>query len=168
MTTQTASPPTGDRSARVLEERTFLPVSPEEVFSFFSDAENLERITPPFLQFSITTPRPIEMREGTTIDYRLKLFGLPMAWRSVITRWDPPRGFIDSQVKGPYRQWIHEHLLEPVEGGTLMTDRVSYRVPGGPLEPLIHAMFIRPSLGRIFGYRKQVVRDLFAATDVPA
>ena len=106
----------------------------DKVFDFFSNAENLERLTPPELKFHIVTPLPINIKKGALIDYELSLYGLPIKWRTEITHWDPPFEFIDTQLSGPYKQWIHSHLFtEPEPGKTLMEDEVRYRLP---LEPL--------------------------------
>jgi ligand-binding SRPBCC domain-containing protein len=131
-------------------------------FAFYSDAGNLEGITPPFLQFRIVTARPIEMRVGTVIDYSLRLHGVRFAWRSVITVWEPPldgeRGrFVDEQVKGPYRFWIHEHVLERAGSGTVVRDRVRYGVPGGRL---VERWFVRPRIEAIFAYRAEATKRL--------
>jgi len=138
-----------------------VPASPEETFAFFADAANLERITPPLLQFQVLTPLPIEMRAGALIEYRLRLFGVPFRWRTRITQWEPSRRFVDFQERGPYLLWEHEHTLEPAPEGTLMHDRVRYAVPGGPLEPLAHALFVGPQVRRIFDYRAEQIRRVF-------
>ncbi len=98
----------------------------EQVFEFFADAFQLETITPPWLHFSVQTPRPIEMKAATLIDYKLQLHGLPVRWRSKISVWQPPFRFVDEQVKGPYRYWHHLHTFEETEGGTLVSDIVRY------------------------------------------
>ncbi|QOI99417.1 MAG: SRPBCC family protein [Phycisphaeraceae bacterium] len=150
-----------------LHREQFIPLPREFVFPFFADAGNLERITPPFLQFSILTPRPIDMRAGALIDYRIRLRGLPIRWRTLISTWQPPFRFVDEQVKGPYLLWRHEHTFEPAPGGTRCTDRVDYRIPGGPLAPILHRLIVRRDLERIFDYRARALADVFAQ-DRPA
>ena len=103
-----------------------------EVFDFFSRAENLEKLTPDLLRFSVKTPLPIEMKPGALIDYRLALFGVPMNWRTKIEVWEPEVRFVDTQLKGPYKLWHHEHLFRDVPGGTEMTDHLRYQVGFGP------------------------------------
>ena len=98
----------------------------EEVFEFFSDAGNLETITPEFLNFRILSQLPIEMEVGALIDYRLRLYGIPFRWRTKISHWEPPVRFVDEQMRGPYRQWHHEHTFETVAEGTLCKDLVHY------------------------------------------
>lgn len=155
-------------NVRVLETETWLPAPVEEVFAFFSDAHNLERLTPAFLRFQVLTPKPIAMAAGTLIDYRLRLRGIPMKWRTEITEWVPGVRFADKQLRGPYRQWIHTHTFEEKDGGTLMRDRVEYVVPGGILEPLIHP-FVRRDVEGIFAYRTQVINEVFGgASATPA
>lgn len=146
----------------VLETEQFFDRTPIELFSFFSDAQNLSRITPSWLDFRILTPQPIAMREGALIDYRLKLYGVPMRWRTEITAWEPPHRFIDSQVKGPYRFWVHEHVLTPHDGGTLMRDIVTFQSRGPDLfVPMIHRMFVNRNVQRIFTFRRSTLRNKF-------
>jgi ligand-binding SRPBCC domain-containing protein len=133
----------------------------ERVFSFFANAENLDRLTPPWLGFEITTPQPIEMRLGTRLDYRLRLHGLPIRWSSEITLWEPPSAFKDVQRRGPHRRWEHLHTFEESDGGTNVIDEVEYEIPGGPLAPLADAWLVRPDLRRIFGYRHAVLTRVF-------
>lgn len=147
-----------------LTSEVLLPRSREEVFPFFADARNLERLTPPWLRFEVLTPMPIEMHRSAVIAYRLRLRGLPVRWRSEITVWEPPFRFVDEQRRGPYRLWIHEHRFEERAGETLVSDRVRYAVPGGPLlEALVERLFVRPDLERVFAYRRAVLSGLFGA-----
>ena len=131
----------------------------DEVFAFFADAFQLERITPPFLNFKVLTPRPIEIQEGTLIDYSLRLRLLPIRWRTEISIWEPPYRFVDQQLRGPYKKWYHEHTFETVEGGTLVHDKVHYIVPGGSL---IHALAVKRDLIKIFDYRRTELESIFA------
>lgn len=145
----------------VFESQTILNAPIDQVFEFFSKAENLERITPPSLSFQILTPLPIEMATGALIDYRIKLGGFAFRWRTEITLWDPPRSFKDSQLKGPYKKWIHEHRFEELDGRTRMTDRVEYSVPGGILSALVNALFVKSQVRKIFTYREQAIQEIF-------
>lgn len=143
-----------------LERTQLIPQPLREVFPFFSDAKNLEAITPAFLQFKILTPGPIAMQAGTLIDYRIRLLGIPMYWRTQIETFDPPRRFTDVQIHGPYRLWHHTHEFLETASGTLMTDFVRYQMPLGPLGTLVHALWTRRTLERIFDYRFQKVAEL--------
>ncbi len=142
-----------------LERRLDLPEPIERVFPFFTDAFNLERITPPFLRFQVLTPPPIRMQAGVRIDYRIRLRGIPLRWQSEITVWEPPHRFIDLQIVGPYRWWHHEHRFESTEQGTRVIDEVEYAVPGGRL---VAALFVRRDLNRIFDDRRQRLLEVFA------
>ncbi|MEZ6132097.1 MAG: SRPBCC family protein [Planctomycetaceae bacterium] len=150
------------RRAYVLSSRVVLPVDRQTLFEFFGDAFQLEQITPPWLHFHVLTPAPIEIRPGTLIDYRLKLRGLPIRWRTEISSWNPPQSFTDRQLKGPYRLWEHLHRFEEVDGGTLVTDEVHYRVPGGRV---IHRLFVKNDLLKIFRYRHQKMLELFETAE---
>jgi ligand-binding SRPBCC domain-containing protein len=143
---------------RSFQSQLWLPQSRDEVFAFFSDAENLDVITPPWLHFRTVTPGSDEMRIGMTMDHRLRLHGFPLTWRSQITVWDPPARFVDEQIRGPYRLWIHEHRFEEQNGGTLVHDHVRYAVV---FDFLIHKLFIRPDIERIFAYREQKLSEIF-------
>ncbi|MYC38904.1 MAG: SRPBCC family protein [Chloroflexi bacterium] len=129
-----------------------------EVFDFFASAENLNLLTPPWLHFSILTRLPIEMQRGTVIQYRLKLHGIPVRWDSEITEWEPPFRFTDTQIRGPYRLWVHYHRFENTPDGTLVADDVTYRVAGGAL---VNRLFVANDLRRIFDYRKAKLLELY-------
>ena len=133
----------------------------EKVFEFFSKAENLEKITPDWLKFRIKTPIPIEMCKGQLIEYELRLLGLPFTWKTEITEWDPPNRFIDTQIKGPYILWVHEHKFIDLGATTKMLDHVDYSVPGWFLAPVIHKLFVRKKVEAIFKYRSKIIRTLF-------
>jgi ligand-binding SRPBCC domain-containing protein len=135
----------------VHESELFLAVPRDELFPFFGEARNLERLTPAWVRFRIVTPGEIVMRVGTIIDYRLRIHGVPVRWRSRIAAWEPPRRFVDEQLHGPYRRWVHEHTFEEVDGGTACRDRVEYAVPGGTL---IDRLIVRREVGRIFEHRR--------------
>ena len=142
----------------ILEREQRIPLPPEEVFPFFEDAYNLEDITPPFLGFRVVTPRPIDMRAGALIEYRLKLHGVPVRWRTQIESFDPPHTFTDVQLSGPYKLWHHTHVFEPDgRGGTVMRDRVLYELPFGPLGEVAHSLFVKRDLRRIFDFRQVTV-----------
>ena len=145
----------------IFETETYIDRPLNEVFDFFSKAENLNLLTPPGLQFQILTPLPIRMHTGTLIDYRLSLKGIPFRWKTEIAAWEPPFFFTDTQLKGPYRLWIHKHVFRSEKQGTLMHDRVAYSAPGWVLEPLINKLFVKKQVEKIFRYRQQKLDALF-------
>jgi ligand-binding SRPBCC domain-containing protein len=145
--------------AYTLSATMMLPVDRETLFHFFSDAFQLEQITPPWLNFRVITPAPIVIQAGTLIDYKLKLRGFPIRWRTEISTWDPPYSFTDRQLKGPYYLWEHFHTFEEVEGGTLVSDQVNYRSIGGAL---VHSLFVKNDLLKIFAWRQQKMTERFA------
>ncbi|MCH2114242.1 MAG: SRPBCC family protein [Pirellulales bacterium] len=155
---ETAPYITREGNEYVLRSSQRFPGSPEEIFPFFSDATNLERITPDSIKFKILTPLPIDMHVGTLIDYSLRIRGMPIKWRTLISEWAPPFRFVDEQLKGPYRQWIHEHRFTDEGPTTLMEDTVRYKVYGGAL---INSLFVQPDLMKIFTNRIKVLRKQF-------
>jgi ligand-binding SRPBCC domain-containing protein len=152
----------------VLERVQHLPRPRPEVFAFFADARNLERITPGWLRFRIVTPGEIPVAAGALIDYRLSLYGIPFAWRTRIEAFEPGRSFVDAQLRGPYRRWVHLHAFEDAPGGgTRMIDRVEYELPFGPLGALAHVLFVKGALARIFDHRRACIAGLFPAPGGP-
>lgn len=147
----------------VFEASQWVPTPVGPTFDFFADAANLEAITPSFLHFRILTPLPIEMRKGAQLDYWLRLDGLPVRWRTQITRWDPGRAFVDSQLRGPYAKWVHLHTFESEAGGTRLRDRVEYALPFDPLSRPMHSLYVRPTVERIFQHRRVVIARLLGA-----
>ena len=125
-----------------------MPIDLETAFAFFAEAANLQRLTPPWLDFTITSRLPLGMQKGTLIDYKLKVHGIAFRWQSVITEWNPPYSFVDEQVRGPYRLWRHRHRFSARPDGTLVEDDVEYRVPGGAFANLL----VRRDLTQIFTY----------------
>ena len=156
----------GVRTARVhvLERSQQLEVPAREAFAFYADASNLEAITPPWLRFRVVTPGAIAMAPGTLIDYRLRLHGVPVSWRTRIEVWEPPRRFVDVQLSGPYALWEHEHRLLPRgDEAVEIRDRVRYALPLGPLGALAHALLVRRDLARIFDFRQTAVAERLGA-----
>jgi len=146
---------------REYEVEQWLPLPPEQVFPFFADAGNLDAITPPWLHFRMVTPPPVAMCVGALIDYELRLHGVPLRWRTLIAEWQPPHRFVDRQLRGPYREWVHEHTFEPRDGGTLARDVVQYAVP---FDLIAHPLFVRRDIETIFAFRQQALRARFGAT----
>jgi ligand-binding SRPBCC domain-containing protein len=144
-------------TVHTLTRRAQLPHSIERVFHFFSRAENLEAITPPWLRFRIVTPAPIEMREGALIEYSLRLHGLPIRWLTRIEEWRPPHRFVDVQLRGPYRLWEHTHTFTTRDSGTEMADTVRYALPVGPLGEIARRLVVARDLRSIFDYRAREI-----------
>ena len=141
-----------------LRTRIRLPRPRSEVFGFFADAGNLQAITPPWLHFRILSPQPIAMRAGARIDYKIRLHGIPVGWKTEITAWERPLRFVDEQLRGPYRLWVHEHTFQEIAGGTLAEDLVRYAVPGGAL---VNLLLVERDLRTIFRYRQRKLQDTF-------
>lgn len=145
----------------VLEVTTIINKPLNEVFEFFSKAENLDQLTPTELKFKILTPLPIVMKKGALIDYRIQLNGIPFNWRTEITEWEPGVKFADKQIKGPYALWHHTHTFKAIGDSTEMTDRIEYLAPGWIFEPIIHQLIVKSKVEAIFKYREQKLSALF-------
>jgi ligand-binding SRPBCC domain-containing protein len=143
----------------IRESRLWLPLPRETVFALFSDARNLARITPPWLGFTIVGPVPA-MAAGAVIDYRIRWLGIPLPWRTYIREWDPPVRFLDVQVRGPYSRWEHRHIFLEERAGTWIEDRLTYRLPFGPLGRLAHALVVERQIEAIWRYRDRKVAEL--------
>jgi ligand-binding SRPBCC domain-containing protein len=151
----------------ILETRVWLAKPRAEVFAFFVDPRNLARLTPPWLGFRLLTPPPT-MAPFAVLDYRIRWLGLPLRWRTLIREYDPPTRFLDVQVRGPYDRWEHRHLFLAERGGTWVEDRVTYRLPLGPLGRAMHALIVRRQLAAIWAYRRQRIGELITpALDGP-
>tara|TARA_B100000029_G_scaffold384717_1_gene380299 strand:+ start:877 stop:1332 length:456 start_codon:yes stop_codon:yes gene_type:complete len=140
------------------EYQVWVPENIDKVFDFFSNARNLEKITPPFLEFKVLNKGKIKMKEGLLIDYRLRLHKIPFKWQSEITKWEPRLLFEDCQRKGPYVYWDHLHSFEKENGGTLVTDSIKFGVPGGFL---VYKTFVERDVEKIFDFRKKILQEIF-------
>jgi ligand-binding SRPBCC domain-containing protein len=144
----------------LLEREQWLPKPIGEVFAFFSRPENLQQITPRWLDFRmVETPK--ELKPGSLIRYRLRWHGVPVRWTTKITEWNPPHGFVDRELKGPYALWNHEHLFTEKDGGTTMRDRVSYALPLAWAGRIAHWALVRSDVESIFDFREEMMARLF-------
>ena len=150
----------------VLQQEQFVARPRDEVFAFFSEAANLERITPPSLRFVIKTRGPIEMQAGTLIDYEIALWSVGFHWQTRIELFEPTFRFVDVQLQGPYRSWRHTHEFADTVGGTIVRDRVEYELPLGPLGEIARILFVDRQLRSIFGFRREVIGEIFGARGV--
>lgn len=149
----------------ILERKQIIERPRREVFDFFADAGNLEKITPPELNFKIITPQPIDIKKGALIDYQIKLRGIPLTWKTEITLWNPPFEFVDTAFKSPYKQWIHSHKFTIGEQNeTIIEDIVRYRLPFEPLGDVAH-FIVRRELNYIFDYRYKIIEKIFGKSD---
>lgn len=152
----------------IVEDEVFIAKPLSEVFAFFSNPENLNKITPKFTQFTIITKLPITMGINTTIDYRIKFRGIPMRWRSEFTVWDPPHQFQDIQTKGPFAIWEHTHTFIEQDGGVVMKDTLRYKPIGWILERIINKLFVQRDVKKIFAYRKDNLQKIVKLMEEPA
>jgi ligand-binding SRPBCC domain-containing protein len=149
-------------AAYILRTKTTVPLDIKRVFAFFADARNLNQITPPWLHFTLNTDGTPAMRPGTLLNYRIRLHLIPVHWQTEITVWDPPKRFVDEQRRGPYHWWVHTHTFAEVEGGTEVEDEVLYNPRGGAI---VHALFVKRDLRRIFRYRHRALREALGVPD---
>lgn len=147
----------------LLCRQTWLAVGVDEAFAFFCSPYNLERITPPEMSFRVVQPPVGVLGEGSVIGYRLRLWGLPFRWQSVITDWRPSEGFVDRAQVSPYRHWSHLHEFRATNGGTSMIDRVEYALPLQPLGEMAHFL-VRRQLKRIFDFREKAIQEIFGSS----
>lgn len=140
--------------------KQYIPKDVDSVFSFFSDAKNLEHITPPFLNFRMTHMSTKAIHKGTLIDYKLKLKGIPLKWRTLISDWNPPHNFVDTQLSGPYRLWHHTHRFERLGNGTLLSDEIQYKLPLGFLGQMMASSLVQSDVEEIFKYRREVIQKM--------
>lgn len=139
----------------------FVPKTLDQVFPFYANEQNLETITPSFLNFKVLGKNTPTIKEGTKIDYKLSLHGIPFFWRTEIVSWKPPLLFIDIQLKGPYKKWHHTHRFESLGNGTLISDEIRYQVPFGFLGSLIAGRKVASDIKAIFAYRREVIAKKF-------
>jgi ligand-binding SRPBCC domain-containing protein len=154
-----AQPDRPARGVHTIHTETTVSASLDRTFAFFSDARNLERMTPPWLSFRIQTPLPIAMAAGTLIEYRIALYGVPIPWRTRIDEWEPGVRFVDRQIAGPYRWWRHEHRFEAVDGGTRVSDHVEY----APRAAWLTLWLVQRDVHRIFAFRQRTLAQAFGA-----
>jgi ligand-binding SRPBCC domain-containing protein len=147
-----------------LRRTQLLPLPRKDVFPFFADAANLARITPPELKFRFVTELPIEMREDAHIQYKLSLFGVPFGWTTRIALWEPDEAFVDTQIRGPYKRWVHTHRFHDRGDHTEMVDIVEWALPLQPFGELVRPI-VRRQLERIFDYRFEVIRGIFSGEE---
>ena len=147
-----------------LETEMSIPLDLRDVFNFFSNASNLEVITPPEMRFEILTEMPIVMASGVIINYRLRILGCPFKWQSRITSWSPPHEFVDEQVSGPYQEWVHTHRFKKIPEGTVISDSVKYRSPLWPLGEIAFPI-VKRQLGRVFEYRQQSIKRVLLGVE---
>jgi uncharacterized protein len=153
---------------QTLQREQWLPRPLAEVFEFFCEARNLDRITPPWLRFRVLRQTGYEISAGTLIHYKLAWHGMPVGWTSRIEEWRPPFRFVDVQLKGPYRLWHHTHNFEPLNGGTLISDSVRYAVPYGLLGEFCAGWLVRRDVEEIFDYRSRAIAAIFSEDPVSA
>ena len=146
----------------LLIEQQWIEKPLSEVFDFFKDAKNLEKITPEYLQFKVLSMNTKDIKEGSLINYKLKLRGIPFKWKTLISKFKENDMFIDQQEKGPYKKWVHTHTFSEVNGGTLINDHVVYKLPLGSVGRIVAGRFVKNDVENIFSYRKEVIDKHFS------
>lgn len=149
------------RKEYFLEVHQWLPYSRDKVFPFFSNAYNLEKITPPWLKFKVLSMSTPEIQQGTLIDYKLTIRGVPLKWRTRIEEWQPVEKFVDTQLKGPYSLWHHTHTFQALHDGTLISDSIRYKVPFGFLGRIFAGWYVKRDVQKIFNYRKKQISEIY-------
>ena len=151
----------------ILESRVWLARTRAEVFAFFADSSHLLLITPPAFRLGLVGGPPA-LSTGAVLDMRLQWLGVPIRWRAFIREWDPPYRFVDVQVRGPYARWEHRHRFLEEGDGTWVEDRVTYRLPLGPLGRAAHALIVRRQIAALWRYRTRRLGDLVGPLRPPA
>ena len=151
---------------QTLKTEVILNAPIDTVFSFFSNIENLEKITPNWLNFSLLAQPPMTIKKGSLFHFQIRLFKIPLKWKTEITCWEPPFRFSDEQIKGPYKKWIHEHRFIEEGNQTRMIDTVHYKVPGWFLSPLILKLFVKSAVIEIFRYRTEKIKQIFSDNQI--
>jgi ligand-binding SRPBCC domain-containing protein len=144
----------------VLRSEMWVSVPLRQAFSFFEDPHNLAKITPPWLNFRVTSPQKVEMRKGAEVEYTIQWMNLPIHWKTIILEYQAPNLFIDEQAKGPYSLWRHTHNFESSETGTRVGDRVEYALPFGLAGRFAHYLIVRKHLLQIFRFRQEQIGRL--------
>lgn len=147
----------------ILESRVWIPRPREEVFPFFADPRSVAGLDPPWLRFTLLSPLPDPLAAGAVLDFRIRWLGLPLRWRVLIREYDPPYRFVNVQVRGPYARWEHRHMFHADKGGTWVEDRITYRLPLGPLGQLAHSLGVGRQLRGIFDHRRRRLEEIFRA-----
>lgn len=149
--------PRPDARLSTVDQETIVPASVDDTFAFFSDATNLEKLTPGWLNFAIQTETPIAMKEGAEIDYTITLHGFPIPWKTRIDVWEPRVRFVDRQTAGPYLWWHHEHRFEPTSTGTRVIDHVEFV----PRLALLTRRYVEKDVQKIFKFRQEKLQEIF-------
>lgn len=153
--------PLGIKGTYTFEDYKWIQTERNKVFPFFAEAKNLESITPEWLNFKIKKLSTPDIQEGTLIDYKLKIKGIPIGWKTLIKNWKPSEQFTDTQLKGPYNTWHHTHSFYDLSSGTLMEDKVIYKMPFGILGDVVRYLWVQHDVSKIFNHRSQVIEKLF-------